>query len=86
MTNSQPTAIKVESAELQYVEDYTYLGQLIGFKNMDKELKRRIALAWKTFWTLKFILLDKKLNRKIKKRHSNPASSRHCCMAARPGT
>ena len=67
MTNSQPTAIKVESAELQYVEDYTYLGQLIGFKNnMDKELKRRIALAWKTFWTLKFILLDKKLNRKIK--------------------
>jgi hypothetical protein len=37
MTNSQPTAIKVESAELQYVEDYTYLGQLIGFKNyMDK--------------------------------------------------
>ena len=67
MTNSQPTAIKVESAELQYVEDYTYLGQLIGFKNnMDKELKRRIALAWKTFWALKFILLDKKLNRKIK--------------------
>ena len=67
MTNSQPTAIKVESAELQYEEDYTYLGQLIGFKNnMDKELKRRIALAWKTFWILKFILLDKKLNRKIK--------------------
>ena len=32
MTNSQPTAIKVESAELQYVEDYTYLGQLIGFR------------------------------------------------------
>ena len=58
---------QVESAELQYVEDYTYLGQLIGFKNnMDKELKRRIVLAWKTFQTLKFILLDKKLNRKIK--------------------
>ena len=32
MTNSQPTAIKVESAELQYVEDYIYLGQLIGLR------------------------------------------------------
>ena len=45
MKNSQPTPIKVESAELQYVEDYTFLGQLTGFKNnMDKELKRRIAV------------------------------------------
>ena len=33
---------------------------------MEKELKRRIALAWRAFWSLKFILLDKKLNRRIK--------------------
>ena len=31
-----------------------------------KRAKRRIALALRAFWSLKFILLDKKLNRRIK--------------------
>ena len=43
------------------------MGQLLGFQHtMEKELKRRIALAWREFWLLKFILLDKKLNRRMK--------------------
>ena len=38
----------------------------MGFQHtMEKELKRRIALAWIAFWSLKFILLDKKLNQSI---------------------
>lgn len=67
MTNSQPQPIQVNATILQYVEEYTYLGQLVGFKScMEKELRRRIASAWRAFWSLKFVFLDKKLNRKLK--------------------
>lgn len=67
MTNSQPQPIQVNATRLQYVEEYIYLGQLVGFKScMTRELKRRIASAWRAFWSLQFILLDKKLNRKLK--------------------
>ncbi|KAJ4427383.1 hypothetical protein ANN_25004 [Periplaneta americana] len=67
MTNSQPQPIQVNATRLQYVEDYIYLGQLVGLKScMTRDLKRRIASAWRAFWSLQFILLDKKLNRKLK--------------------
>jgi hypothetical protein len=33
---------------------------------MSKEIKTRVFQAWKTFWVLKFILLDKSLNRKFR--------------------
>ncbi|KAJ4450188.1 hypothetical protein ANN_01595 [Periplaneta americana] len=56
MTNSQPQPIQVNATRLQYV------GQLVGFKScMTRELKRRIASAWRAFWSLQFVLLDKKL-------------------------
>ena len=63
MTNSQPQPIQVNATILQYVEEYTYtyLGQLVGFKScMEKELRRRIASAWRAFWSLKFVFLNKK--------------------------
>ena len=67
MTNRQPSPIQVDSAYLQYVPEYIYLGQLVSFKQtMEKELKRRIAIAWRTFWSLKFILLDRNLNRRLR--------------------
>ena len=67
MTNTQEITIQVDGTDLQYISEYVYLGQLVAFKqNMDKEIKRRIASAWKAFWGLKFILLDKAINRRLK--------------------
>jgi hypothetical protein len=34
--------------------------------NREKELQRRINLAWGKFWSLKFILLDKSINIKLR--------------------
>ena len=57
MTNSRLIPIRVNLVELQYVSKYIYL---------DKELKRIITLEWKAFGSLKFTLLGKKLNCKVK--------------------
>ncbi|KAJ4449869.1 hypothetical protein ANN_01275 [Periplaneta americana] len=65
MTNSQPQPIQVNATRLQYVEDYIYLGQLVGFKScMTREIKRRIASAWRAFCHCNSYY--KKLNRKLK--------------------
>lgn len=67
MSNGPENPIKVDGMDLQYVSEYIYLGQLLSFhQKVEKEISRRIALAWKAFWSLKFILLDKSLNRKLK--------------------
>ena len=67
MINRQPSPIQVDSAHLQYIHEYIYLGQLVSFKQTtEKELKRRIAIAWRTFWPLKFILLHRNLNRRLR--------------------
>jgi hypothetical protein len=60
MTNGREVEIKVKREVLEYVREYTYLGQIVSFhKSSGKEVKRRIDLAWNKFWSLKFILLDK---------------------------
>ena len=52
---------------LQYLPEYIYLGQLVAFKQtMKRGLKRRIAIPWRTFWSLKFIVLDRNLNRRLR--------------------
>ncbi|KAJ8715585.1 hypothetical protein PYW07_010067 [Mythimna separata] len=54
MTNSTKRRVKVDGQVLQYVDEYTYLGQIVSFKNrQDREIKRRIQNAWKTFWAFK---------------------------------
>ena len=46
MTNCQPIPIRVHMSDLQYVDEYIYLGQLVDFQHtMEKEFKRGIALA-----------------------------------------
>ena len=43
------------------------MGQLITLNDkMHKEIKRIVSRARKTIWALKFIFLDKTLNRKIR--------------------
>ena len=54
MTNSTKRRVAVDGHALQYVDEYTYLGQIVSFNNrQDKEVERRIQNAWKTFWSLK---------------------------------
>jgi len=53
---------------LEYVEDYTYLGQIISFKNKtNKEISKRVSQAWKSFWAQKWIFKGKlKIASKVK--------------------
>lgn len=44
---------------LETVTKTIYLGQLITFgKKTEKEINRRITLAWKKYWTLKHIFKE----------------------------
>ncbi|KAG7311162.1 hypothetical protein JYU34_002159 [Plutella xylostella] len=60
MTNTTQTPININNIDLEYVEDYIYLGQNISFKEkMDKEITRRINIGWKKYWSLKHIFKSK---------------------------
>ena len=68
MTNKDETPIQVGTETLKYVDEYVYLGQSVSFQeNNEKEIKTRISLAWRKFWSLGFILLDKSQTLNIKK-------------------
>ncbi|CAH2236574.1 jg15333 [Pararge aegeria aegeria] len=61
--------IIVENEEIEFVNEYIYLGQLTSFEDrMGKELQRRIALAWKKYWSLKEVMKNKDINISIKAR------------------
>ena len=60
MTNANVIYIHIRGVQIEYMTDYIYLGQTLSFQNSaEKEMKRRIAQAWKKFWSLKDILTDK---------------------------
>jgi len=45
-----PQAIKIDGEDLEQVDEYVYLGQLIRLKkDHDSEIKRRIKIGWMTF-------------------------------------
>ena len=59
MTNANLIPIHIRE-QIEFVTDYIYLGQNLSFQNLaEKEMKIRIAQAWKKFWRLKHILMDK---------------------------
>ncbi|KAJ4431273.1 hypothetical protein ANN_19870 [Periplaneta americana] len=67
MSNGPESPIIIDGAELQYVSEYVYLGQLVSFhQKTEKEIKRRISLAWKAFWSLKFIVPERTLSKKLR--------------------
>ncbi|KAJ4450452.1 hypothetical protein ANN_01877 [Periplaneta americana] len=68
MINTSEDRIHLNGQPLEYVEDYTYLGQNLSSSNSKKEIKRRISMAWKKFWSLKFILTDKFQKLSLKER------------------
>lgn len=57
MTNSNNAGtILLEGKRLRWVESTVYLGQLLSFHNGTlKEVNRRISIAWKKYWSLKFV-------------------------------
>ncbi|GBP19570.1 Putative uncharacterized transposon-derived protein F52C9.6 [Eumeta japonica] len=63
MTNGNKSSIKVGDSEIDYVDEYIYLGQLISPQdNINKEIKRRVANNWKRYWGLRNVMKDKNLN------------------------
>jgi len=57
LSNSTQGTVKLGNQEIQIVDEYVYLGQLISMQNQtQKEINRRISITWKKFWTLKHIL------------------------------
>lgn len=57
MTNHIKSPIFLNSNQIEYVDEYTYLGQIIAPENqMQKEINVRISKAWKRFWSLKEIM------------------------------
>ncbi|CAH2104094.1 unnamed protein product [Euphydryas editha] len=58
MTNHYKRPIQVNGQQIEYVDSYIYLGKQVSFNvnsNLE-EVKRRITLTWKKFWSLKEIL------------------------------
>ena len=87
MTNSKEIPIRIGQAHLDYVHQYVYLGQTISLHaSTETEVKQRIGIAWTKFWSLKFILLDKKNRKPVQKqRSSNNVSFQPSYMAVRHG-
>ncbi|GBP69958.1 hypothetical protein EVAR_85726_1 [Eumeta japonica] len=87
MINGKKIAIEVGYMEINYTDEYVYLGQLITLKeSMREEVKRRITNSWRNYWSMKEPMKDKKLHINIKKNrltHARPYSSLR--MAANHG-
>ncbi|CAH2098347.1 unnamed protein product [Euphydryas editha] len=73
MTNSSKSHnILVNMQQIEYVDEYIYLGQLIATnKSMHKEIDRRIANTWKRYWSLSEIMKDRDMSIKVKRKVYN---------------
>ena len=57
LTNSAHRDIKIDNLLLEYINEYTYLGQIIFHSDQaTKEIKKRIATGWKKYWSLKEVM------------------------------
>lgn len=62
MTNGIKKIVKVDSKTIEYVEDYTYLGQIISpINQMSKEVDQRVTNSWKRYWSLKEVMKNREL-------------------------
>lgn len=69
MTNGSREDVIVEGRNIEFVDEYIYLGQRVSFKNRtENEIKRRIAIAWSKYWSFKEIMKNKQINIKTKKK------------------
>lgn len=60
MTNqAELKNLEIGEDKIECVENIIYLGQTISLENKtEKEINNRIALGWKKFWSLKYILKE----------------------------
>lgn len=50
MTNGPKFPVRVGDVEIEYVDEFVYLGQLVSFsERMNKELDVRIKIGWRKF-------------------------------------
>ncbi|CAH2085229.1 unnamed protein product [Euphydryas editha] len=72
MTNSKREPIIINGNEIEYVEEYTYLGQVVSPTDLtSKEINTRIGNAWKRYWSLREIMKNKEISKAIKIRIYN---------------
>lgn len=72
MTNSKAEAITLNGNPIEYVEEYTYLGQVISpIDQTSKEIETRIGNAWKRYWTFKEVMKNKEMSINIKRKLYN---------------
>lgn len=56
MTNRQMVPMTLLSADIEYVEEYIYLGHLVSFKACTElEIERRTKITWNKYWSMKEI-------------------------------
>lgn len=59
LSNSEDSNFTIDDWHLEKVEGFKYLEQILAFKNKsDKEIDERISAAWRSFWTLKRLLIS----------------------------
>lgn len=72
MSNSESFPITVNGKTVEYVEEYTYLGQIISPKDLTtKEINNRVTLAWKRYWSLKEVMKNPLIPLKAKSKIFN---------------
>lgn len=60
MTNRKKAPMTILSSNLEYVENYIYLGHLITFKKCtETEIERRTKSTWNKYWAMKEIFKNK---------------------------
>lgn len=70
--SSQNDIIKVNNEQIEYVNEYIYLGQLISNEDcMKKEVERRTANTWKRYWSLSEVMKNKEMPMKEKRKVFN---------------
>ncbi|PZC79969.1 hypothetical protein B5X24_HaOG215559 [Helicoverpa armigera] len=67
MTNASEEEIIINGKSIEFVKEYTYLGQQISVTDMmSKEIDTRIAQAWKCYWGFKDIMKNTEIKMNIK--------------------
>ena len=69
MTNGSKGSVCINGSDVEYVDDFVYLGQNISFQTrQEQEILRRTQNAWKSYWKLKPYLTSRGIEMKNKKR------------------
>ncbi|XP_047998769.1 uncharacterized protein LOC125236115 [Leguminivora glycinivorella] len=72
MTNSGKEEILIDNNLIEYVEQYTYLGQVISPQNlMQQEVDTRIGNSWKRYWSLREIMKNNQIPTNLKSKVFN---------------